>query len=89
MLCFCCVFVCLLGIFLVLFGFLGVFCFVFEFFGFGFLFCCCFVWVFNAFFYPRSKLGMLIGKSSPCGLSRYLNGPLPYVRHHITVNKMC
>ena len=22
-------------------------------------------------------------------LSRYLNGPLPYVRHHITVNKMC
>ena len=22
-------------------------------------------------------------------LSRYLNGPLPYVQHHITVNKMC
>ena len=22
-------------------------------------------------------------------LSRYLSGPLPYVRHHITVNKMC
>ena len=22
-------------------------------------------------------------------LSRYLNGPLPYVRRHITVNKMC
>ena len=22
-------------------------------------------------------------------ISRYLNGPLPYVRHHITVNKMC
>ena len=22
-------------------------------------------------------------------LSRYLNGPLPYVRRHITINKMC
>ena len=22
-------------------------------------------------------------------LSRYLNGPLPHVRHHITINKMC
>ena len=22
-------------------------------------------------------------------LSRYLNDPLPYVRRHITVNKMC
>ena len=22
-------------------------------------------------------------------LSHYLSGPLPYVRHHITVNKMC
>ena len=22
-------------------------------------------------------------------LSRYLSGPLPYVRRHITVNKMC
>ena len=33
---------------------------------------------------------LLIGKSSPCGfLSRYMNGPLPYVRRHITVNKMC
>ena len=33
---------------------------------------------------------LLFGKSSPCGtgfLSRYLNGPLPYVRRHITVNK--
>ena len=30
-----------------------------------------------------------IEKSSPCGgfLSRYPNGPLPYVRRHITVNK--
>ena len=37
---------------------------------------------------------LLIGKSSPCGgrgfpLSHYLSGPLPYVRRHITVNKMC
>ena len=37
---------------------------------------------------------LLIGKSSLCGgnvgfLSHYLSGPLPYVRHHITVNKMC
>ena len=37
---------------------------------------------------------LLIGKSSLCGgsrfpLSRYLSGPLPYVRRHITVNKMC
>ena len=37
---------------------------------------------------------LLIGKSSPCGgsgfpLSRYLSGLLPYVRRHITVNKMC
>ena len=34
----------------------------------------------------------LIGKSSPCGSSMFslsLNGPLPYVRCHITVNKMC
>ena len=35
---------------------------------------------------------LLIGKSSPFSadssfLSRYLNGPLPYVRRHITVNK--
>ena len=35
---------------------------------------------------------LLIGKSNPCGgsgfpLSRYLNGPLPYIRRHITVNK--
>ena len=35
---------------------------------------------------------LLIGKSNPCGgsgfpLSRYLNGSLPYVRRHITVNK--
>ena len=29
---------------------------------------------------------LLIGKSF---LSRYLNGPLPYVQRHITVNKMC
>ena len=37
---------------------------------------------------------LLIGKSSLCGgsgfpLSHYLSGPLPYVRRHITVNKMC
>ena len=36
---------------------------------------------------------LLIGKSSLCGvsgfLSRYLNGPLPYVRCHITINEMC
>ena len=37
---------------------------------------------------------LLIGKSSLCGtaagfLSQYLSGPLPYVRRHITVNKMC
>ena len=35
---------------------------------------------------------LLIRKSSPCGgsrfLSHYLSGPLPYVRRHITVNKM-
>ena len=34
---------------------------------------------------------LLIRKSSPCGGSGFplsLNGPLPYVRHHITVNKM-
>ena len=34
---------------------------------------------------------LLIGKNSPCGgsgfLSRYLNGPLPSVRRHVTVNK--
>ena len=31
---------------------------------------------------------LLIGKSSPCsGSSGYLNGPLPYVWHNITVNK--
>ena len=35
---------------------------------------------------------LLIGKSSPCGGSgfphlAYLNGPLPYVRRHITVTK--
>ena len=31
---------------------------------------------------------LLIGKSSPCGGSGFpLNGPLPYVRRHITVNK--
>ena len=30
-----------------------------------------------------------IGKSSPCGGSGFLNGPLPYVRRHITINKMC
>ena len=36
---------------------------------------------------------LLIVKSSPCGgsgfISHYLNGPLPYVWCHITVNKMC
>ena len=36
---------------------------------------------------------LLIGKSSQVAaagfLSRYLSGPLPYVRRHITVNKMC
>ena len=34
---------------------------------------------------------LLTGKSSPCGsfLSHYQNGPLLYVRRHITVNKMC
>ena len=33
---------------------------------------------------------LLIGKITAAGfLSRYLNGSLPYVRHHITVNKMC
>ena len=35
---------------------------------------------------------LLIRKSSLCCGSRFplsLNGPLPYVRHHITVNKMC
>ena len=36
---------------------------------------------------------LLIDKSSPCGdrafLSGYQNGPFPYVRRHITVNKMC
>ena len=32
---------------------------------------------------------LLIGKSSPYGGSGYLNGPLLYVRRHITVNKMC
>ena len=34
---------------------------------------------------------LLIGKSSPCGGSRFrnLSGPLPYVLRHITVNKMC
>ena len=36
---------------------------------------------------------LLIGKHSLCGSSRfplsYLSGPLPYVWHHITVNKMC
>ena len=35
---------------------------------------------------------LLIGKSSPCGGSGFLlyypSGPLPYVRRHITVNKM-
>ena len=34
---------------------------------------------------------LLIRKSSLCGDSRfprYLNGPLPYIRRHITVNKM-
>ena len=36
---------------------------------------------------------LLIEKSSPCSggtdfLSRYLGGPLPYGRRHITVNKM-
>ena len=35
---------------------------------------------------------LLIGKNNQCGgsgfpLSRYPNGPLPYVRRHITVNK--
>ena len=40
------------------------------------------------------KERLLIGKSSPCGgsgfpLSLYLIGPLPDVRRHITVNKMC
>ena len=35
---------------------------------------------------------LLIGKSSPCGDSKFphfLNGPLPYVRRHITVTKTC
>ena len=35
---------------------------------------------------------LLIGKSSPCGSSGFplpLSGPLPYVRRHVTVNKMC
>ena len=35
---------------------------------------------------------LLTGKSSPCGSSRILlslSGHLPYVRRHITVNKMC
>ena len=35
---------------------------------------------------------LLIGKSSSCGGSGfplYLSGPLPYVRLHITINKMC
>ena len=36
---------------------------------------------------------LLIGKSSPCGGCRFplslSEGPLPYVRRHITVNKMC
>ena len=36
---------------------------------------------------------LLIGKSSPYGgqrvSSHYLSGTLPYVRRHITVNKMC
>ena len=36
---------------------------------------------------------LLIEKCSLCGasgfLSRYLSGPLPYVRCHITVNEMC
>ena len=37
---------------------------------------------------------LLIEKSNPCSggtgfLSRSLSGPLPYVRRHITVNKMC
>ena len=27
--------------------------------------------------------------AAACFLSRYLNGPLPYVQCHITVNKMC
>ena len=36
---------------------------------------------------------LLIGKSNPCSgdsgfLSRYLNGPLPYVHGHVTINKM-
>ena len=31
---------------------------------------------------------LLIRKSIPCD-SSYLSGPLPYVQHHITVNKMC
>ena len=32
---------------------------------------------------------LLLGKSSPCGGSGFLSGSLPYVRRHITVNKMC
>ena len=36
---------------------------------------------------------LLIGKVAYVAaagfLARYLSGPLPYVRHHITVNKMC
>ena len=35
---------------------------------------------------------LLIGKSNPCGSSRFplsLSGPLPYVWRHITLNKMC
>ena len=40
-----------------------------------------------------NELLLLIGKGSPCSggsefpLSRYLSGPLPYVRRHITVTK--
>ena len=37
---------------------------------------------------------LIIGKSSPCGSSGFylllfVNGLLPYIQHHMTVNKMC
>ena len=39
---------------------------------------------------PLLLIGKKISHVAAAGfLSRYLNGPLPYVRRHITVNKMC
>ena len=40
-------------------------------------------------FIKKKEPLLLIGKSSPGFLSRYLRGPLPYVWRHIAVNKMC